>query len=99
MIVKTAQGNEYDLKRGIDISIPLSDDEKNPLAWYVKPPRFEPVMQDGWVGSVKDGGTVNFRNIFFNPHGHGTHTERSEEHTSELQSRPHLVCRLLLEKK
>src|SRR5690554_6989715 len=25
--------------------------------------------------------------------------ERSEEHTSELQSRPHLVCRLLLEKK
>src|SRR3989442_11239341 len=27
------------------------------------------------------------------------HRERSEEHTSELQSRPHLVCRLLLEKK
>src|SRR3989442_7651882 len=30
--------------------------------------------------------------------GHLT-TSRSEEHTSELQSRPHLVCRLLLEKK
>src|SRR5690554_7396508 len=28
-----------------------------------------------------------------------TRTCRSEEHTSELQSRPHLVCRLLLEKK
>src|SRR2546422_3900435 len=27
------------------------------------------------------------------------HVERSEEHTSELQSRLHLVCRLLLEKK
>src|SRR5690625_6083186 len=27
------------------------------------------------------------------------YTERSEEHTSELQSRGHLVCRLLLEKK
>src|SRR5215813_12893533 len=27
------------------------------------------------------------------------HSARSEEHTSELQSRPHLVCRLLLEKK
>src|SRR5205809_4726528 len=26
-------------------------------------------------------------------------TDRSEEHTSELQSRLHLVCRLLLEKK
>src|SRR3989442_8691252 len=29
----------------------------------------------------------------------GHRTSRSEEHTSELQSRPHLVCRLLLEKK
>src|SRR5436305_3048647 len=29
----------------------------------------------------------------------GTVRFRSEEHTSELQSRPHLVCRLLLEKK
>src|SRR3712207_7065058 len=30
--------------------------------------------------------------------GHGA-TSRSEEHTSELQSRQYLVCRLLLEKK
>src|SRR2546422_8573463 len=29
----------------------------------------------------------------------GEHHVRSEEHTSELQSRLHLVCRLLLEKK
>src|SRR3712207_5662216 len=29
----------------------------------------------------------------------GTRTQRSEEHTSELQSRQYLVCRLLLEKK
>src|SRR3989442_11175247 len=32
-------------------------------------------------------------------HGFITSAGRSEEHTSELQSRPHLVCRLLLEKK
>src|SRR3989442_9193026 len=31
--------------------------------------------------------------------GAATGVVRSEEHTSELQSRPHLVCRLLLEKK
>src|SRR5690554_7188645 len=31
--------------------------------------------------------------------GEPIHHARSEEHTSELQSRPHLVCRLLLEKK
>src|SRR5207253_8134019 len=32
-------------------------------------------------------------------HGRGVLGARSEEHTSELQSRGHLVCRLLLEKK
>src|SRR5689334_25182635 len=31
--------------------------------------------------------------------GHDRHARRSEEHTSELQSQFHLVCRLLLEKK
>src|SRR2546422_5414724 len=34
----------------------------------------------------------------FRPHDE-TNPDRSEEHTSELQSRLHLVCRLLLEKK
>src|SRR5258707_10473257 len=32
-------------------------------------------------------------------HNAGVMTNRSEEHTSELQSRQYLVCRLLLEKK
>src|SRR3712207_9439959 len=33
------------------------------------------------------------------PHVRATDGARSEEHTSELQSRQYLVCRLLLEKK
>src|SRR3712207_7281038 len=33
------------------------------------------------------------------PRGRGGPRDRSEEHTSELQSRQYLVCRLLLEKK
>src|SRR3712207_8009481 len=33
------------------------------------------------------------------PQSHLTAADRSEEHTSELQSRQYLVCRLLLEKK
>src|SRR3989449_2167539 len=36
--------------------------------------------------------------VFFQPTA-DVATGRSEEHTSELQSRLHLVCRLLLEKK
>lgn len=86
MILTTQDGKKIDLSKGVDLSIPLSNDEKNPSAWYVKPPRFEPVMEDGWIGSVKDGGAVNFRNIFFNPHGHGTHTECLGHITPEVYS-------------
>src|SRR5690625_6751673 len=38
-------------------------------------------------------------NIWTSPIEAKKHLARSEEHTSELQSRGHLVCRLLLEKK
>jgi len=75
MLVTFANGNRADLSKGIDISLPLTDDKSNPRAWYVDLPRFEPVRTDDWVGVVKEGGGVNFRDIFFNPHGHGTHTE------------------------
>lgn len=75
MLVTFANGNRVDLSKGIDISLPLTDDESNPRAWYVDLPRFEPVRTEDWIGVVKEGGGVNFRNIFFNPHGHGTHTE------------------------
>jgi len=64
-----------DTSRGIDLSLELTNKETNPRAWYVDLPVFEPVRAHGFVGSVAEGGGVNFRNIFFNPHGHGTHTE------------------------
>lgn len=69
--------NKYilDLAKPIDISIPLKASKENVTAWYVNPPEFTPVMENGFVGDVNLGGAVNFRNIFFNPHGHGTHTE------------------------
>src|ERR1035438_10837681 len=40
-----------------------------------------------------------FLSFALGPPPRGTHSYRSEEHTSELQSLRHLVCRLLLEKK
>src|SRR5258708_15243881 len=48
-----------------------------------------------------DGGGIVERFLRCEPVGqhHATHPLRSEEHTSELQSPDHLVCRLLLEKK
>lgn len=68
--------NEYiDTEQPLDISITLTNDSINPRAWYVDLPRIEPVRANGFVGSVAEGGGVNFRDIYFNPHGHGTHTE------------------------
>lgn len=70
-------GKEYkiDFFKPIDISIPLSTDPNCASAWYVEPMRLEPVVMGDWVGDVNKGGSVNFRNISFNPHGNGTHTE------------------------
>src|SRR2546422_6673824 len=43
---------------------------------------------------------IRFRRLGYpGPHPPDADATRSEEHTSELQSRLHLVCRLLLEKK
>src|SRR6266498_4215723 len=57
---------------------------------------------DGEPGSGTDLGTLaDLSGVFPAMFGQSPDPmlERSEEHTSELQSRPHLVCRLLLEKK
>jgi len=68
--------NEHiDTNEPLDLSIGLQAGEENLRAWYVNPPRFEPVRANGFIGSVSEGGGVNFRDVFFNPHGHGTHTE------------------------
>ncbi len=59
----------------IDISMPLDADDKRTKAWYVNSVKIEPVKIGDWVGDVNQGAGVNFRNISFNPHGNGTHTE------------------------
>src|SRR5690554_7647537 len=67
-------------------------------------------IEDGVVGPKFDEGTVGCLGRFYRVFGHQLparkahqlgfpFAKRSEEHTSELQSRPHLVCRILLEKK
>ncbi|WP_300567026.1 cyclase family protein [Flavobacterium sp.] len=65
-----------DLSKPIDISIPLTNTDANPIAWYIEKPVIEPVVFGDWIGKVSEGSSsTNFNNIFFNPHGHGTHTE------------------------
>ena len=71
------KGKKYktDLSKPLDISIPLKKGVHNVNAWYSEPVRIEPVVMGDWVGEVAQGASVNFRNVFLNPHGNGTHTE------------------------
>lgn len=77
---------QIDLSKPIDISIPLTNSDKNPIAWYIEKPEIEPVKFGDWVGKVSEGSSTNFNNIFFNPHGHGTHTECLGHITREFYS-------------
>jgi len=73
-----------DLGRPQPISIRMRNGVQNPVAWYAEYPRFEPVRMEGFVGSVAEGGNVNTRDIHFNPHGNGTHTECIGHITKEV---------------
>jgi kynurenine formamidase len=74
-----------DLSRPLDISIPTNT-ENSSTAWFVSKMKISPVINDRFIGSVKDGGDVNFRNILFNPHGNSTHTESVGHISSEVHS-------------
>jgi kynurenine formamidase len=75
-MIATINNLEIDLSKPIDISIPLTNTDENPIAWYLEKPIIEPVKVGNWIGKVSEGSSsTNFNNIFFNPHAHGTHTE------------------------
>ena len=77
---------QIDLSKPLDISIPLKASKNNVNAWYLDEPKIEPVKIKNWVASVKEGASVNFNNIAFNPHAHGTHTECVGHITREFHS-------------
>ena len=78
--------HQIDLSKPLDISIPLRASKSNVNAWYLDEPKIEPVSVDGETVSIKEGACVNFNNISFNPHAHGTHTECAGHITEEVHS-------------
>src|SRR5258707_6821174 len=75
------------LHDALPICRPESDTEGTPVT--LAEPFSEPGVSDGTWKAAKGGLRLTA----------GRRMARSEEHTSELQSRQYLVCRLLLEKK
>lgn len=77
---------QVDLSKPLDLSIPLVGSDENLNAWYVGAPRIEPVRDGEWVAAVSQGSSINFNDIYFNPHAHGTHTECVGHITEEVYS-------------
>jgi kynurenine formamidase len=80
--------NKYkiDLSKPLDISIPLRASKSNVNAWYIDEPKIEPATDGEWIASVAEGADINFNNIWFNPHAHGTHTECVGHITKKVHS-------------
>ena len=61
----------------MDISIPMTCTDSQTNGFYAPFFSAEPVRMGGFIGSVSEGGPVNFFNVKMNVHGNGTHTECS----------------------
>ncbi len=69
------QHYKVDLDNGFDISIPLQEGDENPNCYYAENVHFETINGESFIGSVAEGGSVNYQKITLTPHGNGTHTE------------------------
>lgn len=65
----------FDLSKPLDLSIALHDGLPQVNCYGAPPFRTEPVRNAAFTGSIREGGLLNYKNIFLNPHGNGTHTE------------------------
>ena len=92
--------NDYiETDDAIDISIPVNF-EKGITAWYLGKSKSEIVRSENFVGAIAEGGAVNFRDIYFNPHAHCTHTECCGHITSKVhsinQQHNSIICQAIL---
>ena len=103
MIAEINLNNEtfkVNLNNPIDLS--LTSKVKNSFkAWYIDEIKINSIKNDDFIGSVKDGGAVNFREILINPHGNMTHTEsvghisQKEINVNKLLQTHHFIAQLI----
>jgi arylformamidase len=98
MIAKiTIDHHDYviDFSRPCDLSMPLRSGKKNVNAFYIPDVKIEPFGIGNFVGAVSRGGSCNVNNIFFSPHGNGTHTECVGHISKEFISLNHCLKEFL----
>ncbi|MBC8045833.1 MAG: cyclase family protein, partial [Fimbriimonadaceae bacterium] len=74
-MLATYKNYQFDLSKPLDISTPLHTGQKQINCYYAPPFRTEPVVMGNFIGDTEKGGLLNYKNVFLNPHGNGTHTE------------------------
>jgi len=91
---------EVNFNAPIDISLP-SNVKDSFTAWYVNPISINPVMTEDFIGSVKQGGAVNFCDMHINPHGNTTHTEcvghisKEKERVNDVVKKFHFLSQVI----
>jgi arylformamidase len=80
------------LAKGTDLSISFKEDFLQVNCFYAPFFNAQPVKSGDFIGSVKQGGPVNFYNSFINIHGGGTHTE-GVGHISETRDSVNAICK------
>lgn len=99
-LVINDEKKKADLTRPIDLS--LTSKVKNSFkAWYVDEIQINVIKNGDFVGSVKQGGSVNFKELLINPHGNMTHTEsvghisNQDVFVNNLLSQYHFLAQLI----
>ena len=94
------QSYEANLNDPFDISLP-SKVKDGFTAWYVNPITIKPVQGEAFIGSVKQGGAVNFCDVYINPHGNTTHTEcvghisKEKQEVNNILNRFHFTSQVI----
>lgn len=73
--ISTKEAILVNLNEPIQISIPIKNGNENPNCYGADSVRFETIKADGFIGSVAEGGPVNYQKLHMTPHGNGTHIE------------------------
>ena len=73
--ISAQEAAHINLAHPMAISIPISNGANNPNCYWAEPVKFKTIEAEGFIGSVKKGGPVNYQQLVYTPHGNGTHTE------------------------
>jgi arylformamidase len=70
-----AKDYTFDITQPLDISMVLDPEGEQANCYWAEPFRARVIRSGDFVGSVAEGGSVNYRQLSLTPHGNGTHTE------------------------